>query len=296
MPASRSRGRALGAGQMPAAHRRAGAGGAPRRPRAGDGKRLQVDGLFARRLGARRRAWRWARSPAPVDEAAVLTDWSLCSGVASASAGIELMNNIVIVLGNAREADRRMRHRPCGDAGRDRRRLRVMAALRCRDSARRRTAIEPSRIVNVLAKADPSPDGTGARLAPHHAGRHRHLRDPPRPRRGRRPDRGADRLPGGVRLRRRRAPGPARRRPGRGDRQSLDKLSFRGAPLREPGMQRVVVANSSGARWIPGSAGGRPGMTGEETNAASTKKRAPGRRPQGRIGCSIPGGMRPQPE
>jgi cyanuric acid amidohydrolase len=39
---------------------------------------------------------------APVDDESVLTDWSLASGVASASAGIELENNIVIVLGNSR--------------------------------------------------------------------------------------------------------------------------------------------------------------------------------------------------
>src|SRR5271163_2451325 len=40
----------------------------------------------------------------PVSDDDVLNDWSLASGVASASAGIELKNNIVIVLGNAREA------------------------------------------------------------------------------------------------------------------------------------------------------------------------------------------------
>jgi cyanuric acid amidohydrolase len=37
----------------------------------------------------------------PVPDAAVLHDWSLHSGVASASAGIELMHGVVIVLGNA---------------------------------------------------------------------------------------------------------------------------------------------------------------------------------------------------
>ena len=40
----------------------------------------------------------------PVSDERVLADWSLASGVASASAGIELENNIVIVLGNARAA------------------------------------------------------------------------------------------------------------------------------------------------------------------------------------------------
>jgi cyanuric acid amidohydrolase len=40
----------------------------------------------------------------PIAQEAVLADWSLASGVASASAGIELKNNIVIVLGNAESA------------------------------------------------------------------------------------------------------------------------------------------------------------------------------------------------
>src|SRR5207237_6603415 len=38
---------------------------------------------------------------AAVADEAVLLDWSLCSGVASACAGIELKNNIVILLGNS---------------------------------------------------------------------------------------------------------------------------------------------------------------------------------------------------
>jgi cyanuric acid amidohydrolase len=87
---------------------------------------------------------------APVDDAAVLADWSLCSGVASTSAGIELKNNIVIVLGNSEEAngDSVISHavmRDAIDASA------VIAAMPAR--------IDPSRIVNVLAKADPSPDG-----------------------------------------------------------------------------------------------------------------------------------------
>jgi cyanuric acid amidohydrolase len=96
---------------------------------------------------------------APVSDDTVLSDWSLASGVASASAGIELKNNIVIVLGNAEEAtgDCVIAHavmRDAIDASA------VIAALRSAGiSAADGAAIEASRIVNVLAKADPSPDG-----------------------------------------------------------------------------------------------------------------------------------------
>jgi cyanuric acid amidohydrolase len=87
---------------------------------------------------------------APVADDAVLTDWSLCSGVASTSAGIELKNNIVIVLGNSAEAtgDCIISHAVMQDAIDA---TAVMAAIP--------QGIDPSRIVNVLAKADPSPDG-----------------------------------------------------------------------------------------------------------------------------------------
>jgi cyanuric acid amidohydrolase len=93
---------------------------------------------------------------APVSDDSVLVDWSLASGVASASAGIELRNNIVIVLGNAEDAagDCVIAHAVMQDAIDA---PAVVAALRGAgiDGA----AAAPSRIVNVLAKADPSPDG-----------------------------------------------------------------------------------------------------------------------------------------
>jgi cyanuric acid amidohydrolase len=93
----------------------------------------------------------------PVADEAVLSDWSLASGVASASAGIELMNNIVIVLGNAAEAggDCVIEHAVMQDAIDA---AAITAALR---QVRRlgNGGIDESRIVNVLAKADPSPDG-----------------------------------------------------------------------------------------------------------------------------------------
>lgn len=94
---------------------------------------------------------------APVTDDKVLSDWSLTSGVASASAGIELMNNIVIVLGNATEAggDCVIEHAVMRDA------LDAAAITAALRQVRRLGdgGIDESRIVNVLAKADPSPDG-----------------------------------------------------------------------------------------------------------------------------------------
>ncbi len=94
---------------------------------------------------------------APVADDAVLSDWSLASGVASASAGIELKNNIVIVLGNAADAvgDCVIAHavmRDAIDAGA------VIGVLR-HAGVFGAEAVDTARIVNVLAKADPSPDG-----------------------------------------------------------------------------------------------------------------------------------------
>jgi cyanuric acid amidohydrolase len=90
----------------------------------------------------------------PVDDAAVCQDWSLCSGVASTSGGIELLNNIVIVLGNSTEAtgDTVISHAVMQDAIDA---SAVLAAMRLDGKP-----IDPKNIVNVLAKADPSPDGT----------------------------------------------------------------------------------------------------------------------------------------
>jgi cyanuric acid amidohydrolase len=93
----------------------------------------------------------------PVADDAVLKDWSLFSGVASASAGIELKNNIVIVLGNSVEAsgDCVIAHAVMQDAIDA---AAVTAAVRAATGSLT-DAIDASRIVNVLAKADPSPDG-----------------------------------------------------------------------------------------------------------------------------------------
>jgi Amidohydrolase ring-opening protein (Amido_AtzD_TrzD) len=72
-----------------------------------------------------------------------------------ASAGIELTNNIVMVLGNAREAtgDTVIAHAVMQDA------IDGSAVLARAGVAGTGGAIDGSRIVNVLAKADPSRDG-----------------------------------------------------------------------------------------------------------------------------------------
>lgn len=99
--------------------------------------------------------------PMPVAEDAVLSDWSLASAVASASAGIELKNNVVIVLGNAEGVggDCVIAHAVMRDAIDA---AAVLAALRlsgAQADAEAGARIDTSRVVQVLAKADPSPDG-----------------------------------------------------------------------------------------------------------------------------------------
>src|ERR1700738_4200531 len=95
---------------------------------------------------------------APVADKAVLLDRWLSSGGASASAGIELRNNIVIVLGNSEEAsgDCVISHAVMQDAIDA---SAVIAAMRNRDGLADAKPFDGSEIVNVLAKADPSPDG-----------------------------------------------------------------------------------------------------------------------------------------
>jgi cyanuric acid amidohydrolase len=89
----------------------------------------------------------------------VLLDWSLSSGVASASAGIELKNNVVVVLGNSNAAsgDSVIAHAVMQDAIDA---SAVMTAVQNAGGEGVLTATAgASRSVNVLAKADPSPDG-----------------------------------------------------------------------------------------------------------------------------------------
>jgi cyanuric acid amidohydrolase len=98
--------------------------------------------------------------PAPVDDDAVLRDWSLYSGVASASAGIELMRGVVIVFGNSVHATGRhvIGHAMMRDAIDVEGLLQAFssAGLVWRDGP---AGIATDRIVNVFAKAEASPNG-----------------------------------------------------------------------------------------------------------------------------------------
>lgn len=95
---------------------------------------------------------------ARAEDAAVLSDWSLHSTHASASAGIELDHNVVIVLGEAAGAASRVRigHTVMRDA---------LDAASVRLLLREHFGIDPDspvlqeRLVNLLAKAEASPDG-----------------------------------------------------------------------------------------------------------------------------------------
>jgi len=95
-----------------------------------------------------------------VDDAAVLSDWSLYSARASASAGIELEGNVVIVLGEAEGSASafRIAHtemRDAIDAASVRTLLREVFGL----DAERDAEVVSRRLVNLLAKAEASPDG-----------------------------------------------------------------------------------------------------------------------------------------
>jgi cyanuric acid amidohydrolase len=93
-----------------------------------------------------------------VDERQVLKDWDLFSAVASCSAGIELMHNVVIVMGNAACSTSPLviGHAVMRDS------IDISAVLEALrsvglDSADARS---DARLVNVFAKAEASPDGT----------------------------------------------------------------------------------------------------------------------------------------
>jgi len=85
-----------------------------------------------------------------VSDASVLADWSLFSARASVSAGIELEGNVVIVLGESRAsvAPLRIGHAVMSDA--------IDAAG---VQALLRDMLGAGRLVNLLAKAEASPDG-----------------------------------------------------------------------------------------------------------------------------------------
>jgi cyanuric acid amidohydrolase len=87
----------------------------------------------------------------PITDAAVLRDWTLFSEVASVSAGIELQNNLVVVLGNAERSASEwvIGHGVMQDAFDAESVMRLMARL----------AVGPAGVGQILDKAEPSPDG-----------------------------------------------------------------------------------------------------------------------------------------
>jgi len=92
-----------------------------------------------------------------VAEDQVLKDWSLSSSVASSSAGIELMHNVVIVLGNSAYSFSPfvIGHAVMRDA------IDLPAVLQALESVglAPADAAMNSRLVNIFAKAEASPDG-----------------------------------------------------------------------------------------------------------------------------------------
>ncbi|MBV8031836.1 MAG: ring-opening amidohydrolase [Betaproteobacteria bacterium] len=95
-----------------------------------------------------------------VHEDAVLADWRLFSAVASTSAGIELLHNAVVVMGNsaASESACVIGHAVMRDAI-DLRAVQDAFASVGLDASRGLDAAAAERVVNVFAKAEASPDG-----------------------------------------------------------------------------------------------------------------------------------------
>jgi cyanuric acid amidohydrolase len=98
---------------------------------------------------------------ADVHEDQVLKDWSLYSSVASASAGIELMHNVVIVMGNSPFSTSPfvIGHAVMRDS------IDLPAAVAALESvglspSDRAAGTAVNRLVNIFAKAEASPDGS----------------------------------------------------------------------------------------------------------------------------------------
>jgi cyanuric acid amidohydrolase len=94
---------------------------------------------------------------ADVGEGQVLKDWGLYSSVASCSAGIELMHNVVILVGASRfsASPFRIGHAVMRDS------IDLPAVMQALESVglSARDARSQSRLVNIFAKAEASPDG-----------------------------------------------------------------------------------------------------------------------------------------
>ena len=97
---------------------------------------------------------------AQVNDSAILSDWALYSSLASASAGIELECNVVIVLGEAvtSQSTLRIAHtvmKDAIDAASVRKLLNAVSGLNSQDDS----TLLAQRVVSLLAKAEASPDG-----------------------------------------------------------------------------------------------------------------------------------------
>ena len=149
-------------------------------------------------------------------------DANLWSGRASASAGIELMNHEIVVLGmsTAWSGPLAIDHAVMAD-GIDIEPVRAALARLGFNAAGQLATADRQRLVAVLAKAEAEPRRPPARTSPHHAGRFRHFVDAPRPRLRVRRTRGAGGTRRNLRVRRRRASGPGRRRAGCADREAI---------------------------------------------------------------------------
>jgi cyanuric acid amidohydrolase len=99
-------------------------------------------------------------SRSAVSDATVLTDWSIYSACASVSAGIELEGNVVLVLGEAlgSASAYRIAHTVMRDAI-DAASVRQMLQHHFELTPERDALAITARLVNLLAKAEASPDG-----------------------------------------------------------------------------------------------------------------------------------------
>ena len=177
---------------------------------------------------------------AEVGESQVLKDWTLYSSVASCSAGIELMHNVVILIGTSRFSSSpfTIGHAVMRDA------IDLPAVMQAFESVGLSAidAQSQNRLVNIFAKAEASPDGAIRGL------RHTMLEDSDinATRHARAAVggliAGCRRHRRGLRVGRRRASGPRRRRPGRGHRARVSYFSA------WAGM--TPVAKATAAAWV----------------------------------------------
>jgi cyanuric acid amidohydrolase len=98
--------------------------------------------------------------PPGVKDESILSDWSLYSATASTSAGIELLQSAVVVMGNSERAagDTVIGHAVMRDAIDLRGVLAAFASVGI-DAGAGLSEADTARVVNVFAKAEASPDG-----------------------------------------------------------------------------------------------------------------------------------------